>query len=157
MNFIEFLIELQSPNEVRMLDQELDKLFKNLGLNVRFSKHFIDRLLGREKKVTGEEVYQTFAKLKEKYGSKLRDAKKTGDYKAVLKDFSNSLNIVFSIDNPEQLDAITIMQKDPSQFRTNTLNVQGAQELRVGKIQQQRPGLRHGGRNQQRRQSTTRF
>jgi hypothetical protein len=157
MKFIEYLLELQSDNEITMLDHELDKLFRPLGIDVRFTNHFKERLLGRERKVTGDEVYQTFQRLREKYNDKLKHAKKTGDYTAVLKDFSNELNIVFSIDNPHQLDAITIMQKDPSQFHVNTRNSQGAQELRVGKMRQQRPGLRRSGRFQQRRQSTTRF
>jgi hypothetical protein len=140
-----------------MLDHELDKLFRPLGIDVRFTNHFKERLLGRERKVTGDEVYQTFQRLREKYNDKLKHAKRTGDYTAVLKDFSNELNIVFAINNPERLDAITIMQKDPSQFHVNTRNSQGAQELRVGKMRQQRPGLRRSGRFQQRRQSTTRF
>lgn len=157
MRFTEFLFELQSSAEINILDKELDKLFRPLGLDVVFSKHFKERLLGREKQVTGEEVFQTFAKLREKYGQKLKQAKMSGDYKAVLKDFSNELNVVFAINNPERIDAITIMKKNPSQFHTNTANVQGAQELRVGKIKQQRPGLNRGGRFQQRRQSATRF
>lgn len=121
------LFELQSPDEVRELEAQLDALMRTVGLDVEFSRHFIERLLGREQRVTQEEVINAFAKLKSKYKKRLLSAKKKPGYEAVLKDFSNDLNIVFGIRGGELMN-ITIKQKDPASFR---LNKQGGDELRV--------------------------
>ena len=58
------LVELQAPEEVRELELQLDRLMMPVGLDVAFTKHFIERLLGRERRVTIEEVVSTFNKLK---------------------------------------------------------------------------------------------
>lgn len=121
------LVELQTPDEVRELEAQLDALMRTVGLDVEFSRHFIERLLGREQHVTQEEVINAFAKLKNKYKKRLLSAKKKPGYEAVLKDFSNDLNIVFGIRGGELIN-ITIKQKDPATFR---LNKQGGDELRV--------------------------
>jgi hypothetical protein len=125
-------LELASTAEVIELERQLDKMFSTLDLDVEFSRHFIERLLGREKGVTVDEIVDTFSKLKKKYKKKLLNAKKKSGYQAVLRDFDNDLNIVFSIkgskEGPE-LRNITIKQKDPSKFVTNA---DGGEDLKVG-------------------------
>jgi hypothetical protein len=121
------LIELQTPDEVRELERQLDSLMRSVGLDVEFSRHFVERLLGREQRVTIEEVVGAFNKLKRKYKQRLLSAKKTPDYEAVLKDFSNDLNIVFGIRGNELVN-VTIKKKDPASFHVNT---KGGEELRV--------------------------
>lgn len=121
------LYELKSPAEVVELEKQLDRLMRSVGLDVEFSRHFIERILGREKSVTIDEVVTAFEKLKAKYKKRLISAKKKPDYEAVLKDFGNELNIVFGIDGPE-MKAITIKQKNPNEFH---INKQGGEELKV--------------------------
>lgn len=121
------LFELKSSQEVVELEAQLDALMRPVGLDVEFSRHFVERLLGRERNVTKEEIVQAFAKLKSKYKQRLLSAKKKPDYEAVLKDFGNDLNIVFGIKGGE-LKNITIKQKDPTQFH---INMQGGDELKV--------------------------
>lgn len=121
------LIELQSPQEVVELEAQLDALMRPVGLDVEFTRHFIERLLGREHQVSVEEVVDAFVKLKNKYKKRLISAKKKPDYEAILKDFSHDLNIVFGI-RGDQLMNITIKRKDPSSFH---INKQGGDELRV--------------------------
>lgn len=121
------LFELQSPKEVVQLEQILDKLFASLGLNVEFTRHFTERLLGRESDVTIREVATSFDKLRKKYKQRLLSAKKKGHYEAILKDFSSELNIVLGIDGDE-LNAITIMRKNPNKFHSNS---RGGDELKV--------------------------
>lgn len=121
------ILELQSYDEVRELEAHLDALMRTVGLDVEFSRHFIERLLGREKRVTQAEIVRAFAKLKGKYKKRLLSAKKKPDYEAVLKDFSNDLNIVFGIRGGELMN-VTIKRKDPSTFHLNT---KGGDELRV--------------------------
>lgn len=127
------LFELASPAEVQQLEAELDHLMASVGLDVTFSRHFIERLLGRERSVSVAEVVDAFRKLKAKYKQRLLRAKKAGDYEAILKDFDNDLNIVFGIEQkgrmPELVN-ITIKRKDPQTF---VANVQGGEELRVGR------------------------
>lgn len=121
------LVELQSPEEIIELEVQLDALMRPVGLDVEFSRHFVERLLGRERRVTTDEIKMAFAKLKSKYKKRLLSAKKKGQYEAVLKDFGNSLNIVFAIQG-SQLTNITIKRKDPGTFITNT---KSGDELRV--------------------------
>lgn len=124
----EYLTELQSPSEVVELERQLDAMFSTIGLDVEFSTHFIERLLGRERQVTKEEIVNAFAQLKAKYKQRLLAAKKKPNYEAVLKDFSNDLNIVFGIDGNEMTN-ITIKRKNPNEFH---INVKGGEELKVG-------------------------
>lgn len=126
------LLELKTTKEVHQLEYQLDTMFKTLGLDVEFTRHFIERLLGREKSVTVEDVVNSFKQLKTKYKSRLLKAKKEKNYEAVLRDFDRDLNIVFSIKPTKQgheLLNITIKQKDPSSFVTNQ---KGGENLRVG-------------------------
>lgn len=122
------LYELQSPNEVVHLEQLLDRLFYPLGLDVKFTAHFIERLLGREQRVTIDEITKAFQELKSRYKTRLIAAKRKPNYEAILKDLSNDLNIVFGIKG-NQLVNITIKQKDPSSF---VANVRGGEEFVVG-------------------------
>ena len=112
------LFELQSPEEVQMLDDYLDQVMRPVGLNVKFSQHFIERLLGRERRVTADEIANAFSKLKKRYKKRLLSAKKKGDYTATLKDFGNDLNIVFGIRGGDMAN-ITIMRKPPDTFQTD--------------------------------------
>lgn len=121
------LFELKSPAEVQELESQLDTLMSSVGLDVKFSRHFVERILGREKRVTVDEVVDSFQRLKSKYKKRLLSAKKKEDYEAVLKDFSNDINVVFGIDGPV-LNAITIKHKDPNEFH---INKQGGEELKV--------------------------
>jgi hypothetical protein len=122
-NFRDFVVrgpvmELQSPAEINVLHNRLNDMFKDLGLNVAFTNHFIERLLGREQKVQVKEILSSFGKLKTKYRTKLEQAKESGEFEGIIKDFGRELNIVFAIDDPN-LEAITVMRKDPRDFHVN--------------------------------------
>lgn len=121
------ILELKSPTELNVLHNALQDMFKDLGLRVEFSKHFVERLFGREQKVHVREIVSAFSKLKAKYRIKLEQAKNYGEFEGIIKDFGKDLNIVFAIDDPN-LEAITIMRKDPHHFR---LNSAGGVEFKV--------------------------
>jgi len=94
-----------------MLEVELDDLMRPVGLDVEFTRHFAERLLGREKAVTIDEIKTAFAKLKKKYKKRLLAAKRDPESsRALLRDLSADLNIVFAIQGDE-LTNITIMRK----------------------------------------------
>ena len=133
------LYELTSTAEVNELERQLDKLMSTLGLDVEFTRHFIERILGRERGVSVEDIVRSFSQLKSKYKSRLLRAKKQPDYSAVLRDFDQDLNIVFGIKpvkDGHELVNITIKQKDPSTFVTNQ---DGGDDLKIGS--------KHGSRN----------
>jgi len=130
-NFMK-LFELKSTAEVIELEKQLDKMFATLGLDVQFTRHFIERILGRERDVTVQSILHSFDQLKRKYKSRLLGAKKNPGYSAVLRDFDQDLNIVFGIKptaSGHELTNITIKRKDPATFVTNT---SGGDDLKVG-------------------------
>lgn len=128
------LYELQAQSEVHALESKLDALMAELDIDVSFSRHFVERLLGREQQVSQEEIVASFDKLKSKYKNKLEVAKGKGNYKALLKDLDQELNIAFALRPPRHeneladLKNITIMRK--RDFRTD--NEPGSEVLSVG-------------------------
>jgi len=121
----EFIKEVQSQGEIRGLEAELDNMFKTLGLDVEFTSHFVERLLGREKQVTYNEILAAFAKLKKKYKRQLLKAKKIDMGPAALQDLDSDLNVLFAIqpdkkNNEYDLVNITVKRKDPEKFHTDT-------------------------------------
>jgi len=130
------LYELQSPAELQALEAQLDAMMRPVGLDVEFSRHFIERLLGRDRSITAAEIIDAFAKLKRKYKNKLLKYKKMPGQRAILKDFDNDLNIIFGVTDQggelPDLVNITIMRKDPNEFRTDTPSGAG-EELKVGR------------------------
>ena len=121
------LHELHNVGEVNTLELQLDNMFRSLGLDVEFSRHFVQRILGRDSDISIDDVTHAFSELKKKYKKRLLSAKKKPGYEAVLKDFSKDLNVVFGIKGDE-LTNITIMKKDPNKFHVNN---QGGDELKV--------------------------
>ena len=118
----EFITELKSSAEVQELEAQLDKMFSTLGVDVAFSNHFVERLLGREKSITIDEIRAAFEKLKKKYKGKLLKAKKQGQVRSALQDFDTDLNVVFTIEPDKQGDGydlvnLTVMRLPPEEFR----------------------------------------
>ena len=125
MRATEFITELKSSAEVQELESQLDKMFSTLGMDVEFTKHFVERLLGREKNITVGEIVAAFNKLKKKYKGKLLKAKKQNMGPGALQDFDSDLNVLFAIqpdkaNNEYDLVNITVKQKDPDEFHTTT-------------------------------------
>jgi hypothetical protein len=128
------LFELKSPAELIELESQLDQLMYSVGLDVEFSNHFKERLLGRDRMITIPEIVDAFKKLKKKYKRKLLQYKKTPSGRKFLKDFDNDLNVIFEIEPGEklpQLINITIMKKPPGTFRSTTPSGT-SEELPVG-------------------------
>ena len=126
--FKEYLMELQSPAEVKQLKQYLDQMFGEMGFDVNLTNHFVERILGRERSVTMDEVTGAFEKLKAKYGERLMQAKETDRYVGILKDFATSLNIVFELKD-DKMNQVTIIRKSPNQFQSR--DFPGGQQLKV--------------------------
>ena len=128
------ILKEMSHSDAVSTENALDMLFADIGLDVEFSKHFLNRTLddgqkgrndyhahskSREKDITKEEIINVFSELKKHYGKKLYDARNdANEFVGVRKDATTHLNIPFSIDYDKvynkmhKLTAITVMRKD---------------------------------------------
>lgn len=107
----QYLTEL-SNTEINALEAYLDKIFAVLDVDVEFTKHFKERLQGREESVKMQEIKNTFNKLLKKYQERIVKSPKA---KSVLQDLSNNLNVPFVIeklkDGTYEMNTLTIMKK----------------------------------------------
>jgi hypothetical protein len=115
MRFHEFIKEDIDRHMLDQVEAFADKLWSKLGIDVKFTHHFIERLNHERngKPITTPELIRLFKKEYETYGKQIR--KLDGNEEAVLKDLSTELNLPFVIkDNGHDgktLVAKTIMRK----------------------------------------------
>jgi hypothetical protein len=101
------------------LENVVDRVFANIGIDVEFTRHFLDRVNDERnrKQITIRELGELFAKEYKRWGREI--AKMPVDTQAVMKDLSSELNIPFVL-NPDgkekDLVAKTVMRK--KNFRT---------------------------------------
>ena len=98
-----------------------DKLFAKLGIDIEFTKHFLDRVNDERNKkpITVPELIGMFKRLHRKHGKPL--SKVDDDFDAVVKDFNSNINIPFAINvTPNDIDLVakTVMRK--KDFKTST-------------------------------------
>ena len=110
-----------SKTELDSIEKYADKLFAKLGIDIEFTKHFLDRANDERNKkpISVAELIGMFKKLYRKHGKPL--SKIDNDFDAVVKDFNNDINIPFAIDVTQDgidMYAKTIMRK--KDFKTST-------------------------------------
>lgn len=111
-----------SQRELDEIERYLDRIFDVLGIDIEFTKHFLDRINDsrNKKQITGNELIDAFVKLKQKYGM---DINSRGDnFQAVINDINSNINIPFVLNydrrnNEIDLVSKTIMRK--KDFRTS--------------------------------------
>lgn len=107
----QYLTELTN-SEINSLEAYLDKIFAELEVDVEFTRHFKERLQGREETVKIRDIKDTFNKMLKKYQERIVKSPKA---KSVLQDLSNNLNIPFVVDKLKdgtyELNTLTIMKK----------------------------------------------
>lgn len=98
------------------LESYLDQMFANLGIDVEFTRHFLDRVNDERNKtpITLKELAILFKDTYNKYGKKI--AQMGPDAEAVIKDMRSDVNLPFVLnwDNKNQeldLVAKTVMRK----------------------------------------------
>ncbi len=108
--------EVISRQQLASVEKYADKLFAAVGIDVEFTKHFIDRVNDpRNKKPISEpELIGLFKRTYKKYGKKI--PKLGVDAQAVITDMSNDINMPFILqwDSKNlELDLVskTIMRK----------------------------------------------
>ena len=103
-----------TQNQLDTLESVLDKVFSKVGIDVEFTRHFIDRV-NDERNVTPisiKELAMLFKKEFIKYGKPI--AQLGPDAQAVMKDLETDINIPFVLNwNGEELELVakTVMRK----------------------------------------------
>lgn len=103
------------------LEFYLDQLFKNVGMDIEFTRHFLDRVNDPRNKeqITLKELAILFKDAYTKYGKKI--AQMGPDAEAVIKDMRSDVNVPFVLNwdpRNQELDLVakTVMRK--KDFRT---------------------------------------
>ena len=111
-----------TPAQLNALEKALDALFKSLGIDVEFTRHFIDRVNDErnQEQITMPELINMFKKEYKRWGKPI--AQMGPDSEAVMKDLESDINIPFVLkwdrDNQElDLVAKSIMRK--KNFKTS--------------------------------------
>ncbi len=135
--FKQFINEEISKSVLNNLETYLDKLYKSLGVDVEFSKHFHDRLNDPRngEPITRDELYNLFKKAKQKHGGYIK--KMTSGAEAVISDMETDNNMPFGIEVVKgkkgidlELTGITIMRK--KNFKTGGGKYKNSPKLKVG-------------------------
>jgi hypothetical protein len=135
MRFLNFLYEGMKPEDkitqtdLNNLEKWADALWKKVGIDIEFTKHFLDQVNNKrnKKQITFGELTQIYRKSWKKYGFKIPTL---GDgAEAVINDMKTDINIPFILDWDERsqefdLIAKTVMRK--KNFKTTN------KKLRVG-------------------------
>jgi len=103
-----------TKSQLNAIENYADKLFAKLGIDIEFTKHFLDRLNDKRniKPISVPELMGMFKRLHKKHGKPL--SKVDDDFDAVVKDFNSNINIPFAINvTPNDIDLVakTVMRK----------------------------------------------
>lgn len=109
-------VEELSRSDVDGIERFADKLYKKLGIDVTFTKHFMDRVNDERngKPISGAELVRLFKKEYERWG---KDVAQMGpDVEGTFKDLTTDINLPFVLRwdrDEEELDLIakTVMRK----------------------------------------------
>ena len=84
--------------QLNALENALDKIFSKVGIDVEFTRHFVDRVNDERNmtQITLRELGQLFAKTYQKYGKPI--AQMGPDAEAVLKDMASDVNVPFALE-----------------------------------------------------------
>ena len=99
-----------------------DKLFGKLGVNVEFTRHFLDRLndeRGQQKPITSAELIKLFRDVYRKHGKEISNL--PNETQSVIKDMNTDINMPFVFNwtkgGRADLVAKTILRK--ADFKTS--------------------------------------
>lgn len=124
-----------TKQDLKELEQYADKLFSAVGIDVAFTRHFLDRVNDTRNKtqITVEELTRLFREEYAKWGKKI--AQLGPDAEAIMKDMRTNINLPFvlKLDNStKQLDLVakTVMRK--KDFRSPDREFKIAEEVSAG-------------------------
>lgn len=108
--------EAITNDQLKDLESELDNLFSNVGIDVEFTKHFLDRVNDErnQKEITLDELRRIFKDVYSIYADKLK--KYSNGFEGVFRNPPTDINIPFHLEwdrANQELDLInkTVMRK----------------------------------------------
>lgn len=119
-----------TQSQLNALERAVDSVFGKLGIDVDFTRHFLDRVNDERnmRQITLRELGEIFAKEYRKWGTRI--SKMPVDAEAVMKDLSSAINIPFVL-NPKggekKLVAKTVMRKKNFMSPDPTLPVESVE------------------------------
>ena len=122
------LSENVSKSQLDKIEAAFDKLFAKVGINIEFTRHFIDRVNDSRNvpEISVDDLVEIFGDTYKKYGKEI--TKLGPDAQAVLRDIETDINIPFVLvynSRYKQFDMVskTIMRKANFASSTPFLNV----------------------------------
>ena len=103
-----------SKSDLDTVEKYADKLYKSVGIDVEFTRHFLDRVndARNKKQITVAELIRMFKQSYKRYGKKI--AQLGPDAEAVLNDMQTDVNMPFVLKwDGKELDLVakTVMRK----------------------------------------------
>ncbi len=96
--------------DLQALEAKLDPLYAKLGLDIEFTKHFLDRVNHERnvRQITVEELFKLFIEQLKVHGKKIAQA--GPDFDALMNDISTAINVPITLRwNPrkQELEVVT--------------------------------------------------
>ena len=117
-----------SQGELNQIERFADRLFAKVGIDVEFTRHFIDRVndARNKKDITPAELTRLFKQTYNKHGKKIPQL--GPDAEAVLKDMQTDINMPFVLKydrRTQEFDLIakTVMRKKGFKTTSDVLSV----------------------------------
>lgn len=105
-----------TQRELDEIERYADKLFAKVGIDVEFTRHFLDRVNDRrnKKQISAPELVRLFKKTYQQYGRKIPEM--GPDAQAVITDMQTNINVPFVLNwdpRSQELDLVskTVMRK----------------------------------------------
>ena len=123
----EYISEEITKNDLDQIEKYADKLFAVVGIDIEFTRHFLDRVndARNKKPINSAELIRLFRLTYKKYGKKI--AKMNPDAEAVISDMETDVNMPFvlNLDKDGMLDLVakTVMRKKDFKTRNQKLRV----------------------------------
>lgn len=125
--------------DLQQVEKFADKLFGKVGIDVEFTRHFLDRVNDERngKPITPSELTRIFRQEYKRWGKPI--AKMGPDQQAVMKDLQTDINIPFALvwdKNNNELDLVakTIMRKKDFKTPNKTYPIENQQVDEWGRI-----------------------
>ena len=125
--FKQYILEEITKNDLNQIEKYADKLFAAVGIDVEFTRHFLDRVNDEriKKPINSAELIRLFRLTYKKYGKKI--AKMNPDAEAVITDMETDVNMPFvlNLDRKGMLDLVakTVMRKKDFKTKDQKLRV----------------------------------
>ena len=129
------------------IEKFADKLWAKVGLDVEFTRHFLDRVNDsrNKKQITAGEVQRLFRQSYKKYGKKI--ARLGKDAEAVIKDMQTDINMPFvlQLDKNGELDLVakTVMRKKNFRTSNQTFAIEGFKNITEASVKGKNTHMTH--------------